>query len=130
MENINRMNCEATAQAVVTMNPSTIELITSGSMPKGDVFTCARHAGIQAAKKAHELIPLSSPMPTDGVKVALVIKSNNQVEILSSVRYHLDSSKAQIEALTAASVTALTVYDMCQNVDKDMVVGGITIVDK
>lgn len=120
---------EAVAQAVVTMRPETLALIQSGNVPKGDVFACARIAGIMAAKRTPELIPMCHPLPLDAVQVDLCAKEQNKVSITARVRcnYH---TGVEMEALTAASTAALTVYDMCKSVDRGMAIGEIMLLKK
>jgi cyclic pyranopterin phosphate synthase len=120
---------QATAQAVVTMKAETLSLITTGGIPKGDVFSCARIAGIMAAKKTHELIPMCHPVPIDGIKVEITAETPNKVRILSTVKCTYRTG-IEMEALTAASITALTVYDMCKAVDKQMEIGDIVLLKK
>jgi cyclic pyranopterin phosphate synthase len=120
---------EATAQAVVTMNSDTRALIVAGGLPKGDVFAVARIAGIMAAKQTSALIPLCHPLPLDSVTVEVTPRGENQVYIRSIVRctYH---TGAEMEALTAASVAALTIYDMCKAVDRAMEISDIMLLKK
>lgn len=119
----------AVAQAVVTMQPATLAMITAGEMPKGDVFACARIAGIMAAKRTWELIPMCHPLPIDAVKVELVPLGTNQVRIEAEVTctYH---TGVEMEALTACSVAALTIYDMCKAVDRGMEIGQVHLLHK
>jgi cyclic pyranopterin monophosphate synthase len=119
----------ATAQAVVTMKTETLSLITSGGIPKGDVFSCARIAGIMAAKKTHELIPMCHPLPIDGINMELKAEAPNRVRIISTVKCTYRTG-VEMEALTGASVAALTVYDMCKAVDKEMEIGEIILLKK
>ncbi len=109
----------ATAQAVVTMKPETLELIKDGKVKKGDVFSCARIAGIMAAKKTHELIPMCHPLPLEKITVELEPISETQVKILATVSCTYKTG-VEMEALTAANVAALTIYDMCKAVDRGM----------
>ena len=119
----------ARAQAILTMRPETLAMITAGDMPKGDVFACARIAGIMGAKRTHELIPMCHPLPLDSVRVELSPLGENQVRIQSEVRctYH---TGVEMEALTACSIAALTVYDMCKAVDRGMMIGPILLLEK
>jgi cyclic pyranopterin monophosphate synthase len=120
---------EATAQAVVTMKAETLSLIATGGIPKGDVFSCARIAGIMAAKKTHELIPMCHPLPIDGINIELIAEAPYKVRILATVKCTYRTG-IEMEALTAASITALTVYDMCKAVDKQMEIGDIVLLKK
>ena len=120
----------ATAEAVVIMQPETLAMITEGKHKKGDVFAVARIAGIQAAKKCPELIPLCNPLMLSSVTVELEADiANSQVKI--SARCKLaGQTGVEMEALTAASVAALTIYDMCKAVDKGMIISQIQLVEK
>lgn len=120
----------ATASGYVEMTASTLQLIAEGGHKKGDVLTVARVAGIQAAKQCSQLIPLCHPLMLNSVKVDLELDSdNNRVNITSTCRVH-GKTGVEMEALTAVSVAALTIYDMCKAVDKDMVLGGICLQEK
>ncbi len=118
---------EAIASAAVTMAPATLQAITEGALPKGDVFAVARIAGIQGAKRCADLIPLCHPLPLTSVKVELVPDP-----ALPGVRIQArckvsGQTGVEMEALTAASVTALTLYDMCKAIDKGMVISEIAL---
>ena len=119
----------ASAQAVITMKPETLRMITDGTAPKGDVFACARIAGIMAAKKTSELIPMCHPIPIDSVKVDIEPISETQVRLVSMLRC-THKTGIEMEALTAASVAALTIYDMCKAIDKHMVMSDIHLIEK
>jgi cyclic pyranopterin monophosphate synthase len=120
----------ATAEAVVTMLPATLQLITEGKHKKGDVFAVARIAGIQAAKKCSDLIPLCHPLMLTGVSVDLVaIPSTAQVHITATCKVG-GQTGVEMEALTAASVAALTLYDMCKAVDRGMEIGPVRLLEK
>ena len=110
---------EAVAESVVIMRPETLELIVSGSAPKGDVFATARIAGILAAKRTSELIPLCHPLTLTSVRVDPVACPPDRVRITAEVRCD-EKTGVEMEALTAASVAALTIYDMCKAVDRGM----------
>lgn len=111
---------EARAEALVVMNPKTLQMIIDGSHHKGDVFATARIAGIQAAKRTWELIPLCHPLLLSKVEVMLVAEvEHNRVRIESLCRL-TGKTGVEMEALTAASVAALTIYDMCKAVQKDI----------
>ena len=120
----------ATATAVVSMLPETLALIRSGDHKKGDVLAVARIAGIQAAKKCPDLIPLCHPLMQNSVRVEFELnEQDSQVHIAASCS--LDGKTGvEMEALTAASVAALTIYDMCKAVDKGMVIGPICLEEK
>ena len=120
---------EAVAQAEVVMQPETLRMITQGKAKKGDVFACARIAGIMAAKRTHELIPMCHPLPIDGIEVELLPKGDDTVRIVTRVRCTYKTG-VEIEALTAASVAALTVYDMCKAVDRGMCIQNVCLLEK
>ena len=119
----------AVATASISMHPETLSMIASGSAPKGDVFAAARIAGIMAAKKTSELIPLCHAVPIDSVRVDLEPVSDRQVRITASASCHFGTG-IEMEALTAVSVAALTVYDMCKAVDRGMVISEVHLVEK
>ena len=114
---------EARAEAYVEMKPETLAMIVEGKHHKGDVFATARIAGIQAAKRTWELIPLCHPLLLTKVEVQLFAEvDTHRVRIESCCRL-TGKTGVEMEALTAASVAALTIYDMCKAVQKDMVIG-------
>ncbi len=120
----------AVAEARVRMRPETLQLIVSGGMPKGDVFAVARIAGIQAAKRTWELIPLCHPLMLGAVSVELKVEPELPgVHILARCKL-AGQTGVEMEALTAASVAALTLYDMCKAVDKHMVIDGVRVLEK
>ena len=113
---------EARAEAIVSMNSETLSMIVNGEHHKGDVFATARIAGIQAAKKTSDLIPLCHPLMLTKVEVELLAEpEHNRVRIQSLCKLS-GKTGVEMEALTAASVAALTIYDMCKAVQKDMVI--------
>lgn len=120
---------EAEAEAWVRMLPETLRLIQQGGHPKGDVFAVARIAGIQAAKKTSELIPLCHPLMLTSVKVELSAEGDDSVRIVARCRL-AGQTGVEMEALTAASVAALTIYDMCKAVDRGMLIEGIRLLEK
>lgn len=121
---------EARAEAFIEMAPSTLEMIMSGSHHKGDVFATARIAGIQAAKKTSDLIPLCHPLMLTKVEVELEAQpEQNRVHITSLCKLS-GKTGVEMEALTAASVAALTIYDMCKAVQKDMVISQTRLLEK
>jgi len=122
----------AVARGRVTMLPTTLALIRSGTAEKGDVLTVAQIAGIQAAKRTHELIPMCHPLLLTHLSVELEPgEAENQawIEIEATVQT-LGKTGVEMEALTAVTVAALTVYDMCKAVDRAMRVGDIRLVRK
>ena len=111
---------EARAEVFVVMQPATLQMIIDGSHHKGDVFATARIAGIQAAKRTWELIPLCHPLMLSKVEVTLEAQPQlNRVRIETLCRL-TGKTGVEMEALTAASVAALTIYDMCKAVQKDI----------
>ena len=120
---------EAVAEALVRMRPETLELIVAGGHPKGDVFAVARIAGIQAAKKTHELIPLCHPLMLTSVKLELSADGTDAVRIQARCKL-AGQTGVEMEALTAASVAALTIYDMCKAVDRGMVIETVRLLEK
>ncbi|WP_448758180.1 cyclic pyranopterin monophosphate synthase MoaC [Aggregatibacter sp.] len=121
---------EARAEAYVRMAPETLQMILSGQHHKGDVFATARIAGIQAAKRTWELIPLCHPLLLSKVEVSLTaLPDTHQVRIESLCKLS-GKTGVEMEALTAASVAALTIYDMCKAVQKDMVIETIRLLEK
>ena len=121
---------EARAEARVRMLPTTLQLILEGGHHKGDVFATARIAGIMAAKKTSELIPLCHPLALAKVEVELQIdEADSSVTIQTLCRLN-GQTGVEMEALTAASVAALTLYDMCKAVDKGMVIEQIALISK
>lgn len=120
----------ATAGASVLVNADTFALIKSGGMKKGDVLTVAQIAGIMGAKRTPDLIPMCHPILIDGVNLNLSLDDEKQsVEILATVSC-AGRTGVEMEALTAASVAALTVYDMCKAVQKDIVISNLRLVNK
>ena len=126
----NNTSREAKAGAKVLMKPETLDLIVSGSHKKGDVLSVARVAGIQAAKKCSELIPLCHPLMLTKVSVELTPNTkDSSIEIVAVAKLN-GKTGVEMEALTAASIAALTVYDMCKAVDRGMEIGGIRLTHK
>lgn len=121
---------EAVARGSVYMAAETLALVTSGKAAKGDVLTTAQLAGIMAAKRTHELIPLCHPLPVTGIDVSLEPdEARNAVDITATVRTTAKTG-VEMEALTAVSVAALTVYDMLKAAQRDMRIGDIRLVRK
>ena len=121
---------EAKAGARVVMQSKTLDLIVSGSHKKGDVLSVAKIAGIQAAKKCSELIPLCHPLMLTKVNVELTPNSEkNCIEITATAKLN-GRTGVEMEALTAASIAALTVYDMCKAVDRFMVIDNVQLLEK
>ena len=119
---------KAIARAEIHMSPETIQALTQGGIPKGDVLAVARVAGIQAAKKTAELTPLCHPLPLTSVTVEFEIKED-RVEIESKAET-FGQTGVEMEALTACSVAALTIYDMCKALDRMMVIESVALWEK
>jgi cyclic pyranopterin phosphate synthase len=120
----------AVARGEVRMKPETLQLITEGDAPKGDVLNTAQIAGIMAAKRTHELIPLCHPLPLTQVEVAFDLNDENaRIEITATARC-TGKTGVEMEALTAVSVAALTIYDMAKAVEKSMTISEIRLVHK
>jgi cyclic pyranopterin phosphate synthase len=119
----------AVASGAVRMKPETLALITSGGVAKGDVLAVARVAGIMAAKKTGELIPLCHPLGLDSVAVELEPSGPDTLAITATATVN-GRTGIEMEALTAVSVAALTVYDMCKAVDKNMTISDIRLEEK
>jgi cyclic pyranopterin phosphate synthase len=126
----NNTTREAKAGARVVMQAETLELIVSGSHKKGDVLAVARIAGIQAAKKCSDLIPLCHPLMLS--KVSVELTPNNKkccIDIIATAKLN-GKTGVEMEALTAASIAALTVYDMCKAVDRFMRIDNVQLIEK
>lgn len=120
---------EAVARGRVRMAPETVRLIAEAGLPKGDVLTVARIAGIMAAKRASETIPMCHPIPLSGIDVKLSADPAGSVEIEARVRTKA-ATGVEMEALAAVTGAALTVYDMCKSADREMVISDICLVEK
>ena len=118
----------AIARGRVHMTPETASAVTQGAIKKGDVLAVARVAGIQAAKRASDLIPLCHPLMVGAVTVNFEI-NHDSIEVEAAVDT-FDRTGVEMEALTACSVAALTIYDMCKSMDKSMVIGDIALWEK
>ncbi len=120
----------AKAAGFVAMKPETVELIRKRLLPKGDLFEIARVAGIMAAKKNAELIPMCHPLRLDFVDVSITIDEKRQgISVKSEVSLR-GRTGAEMEALTAVSIASLTVYDMCKAVDREMVIQDVCLLEK
>ena len=121
---------EAVARGHVSVQPETLRLIKEGLMKKGDVLTIAQLAGIMGAKKTSELIPLCHPLPLDRVDVELELnEAECRIEITATAKTTARTG-VEMEALTAVSVAALTLYDMCKSVDRGMRIEAVRLVKK
>ena len=120
----------ATAKAVVEMQPETLRLVLEGKAKKGDVIATARIAGIMAAKKTHELIPLCHPLMITKVTVDFTPDEQaSAIEVSATVKVE-GKTGVEMEALTACSVACLTLYDMCKAVDRGMKITNLRLVEK
>ena len=120
----------AVARGEITMRPETLALIQEGGIPKGDVLAVAQVAGIMAAKRTHELIPMCHPLMLTHVTVAFAPhEAENRIEITATVKT-TGKTGVEMEALTAVAVAALTIYDMCKAVDRAMRITDIRLVRK
>lgn len=119
----------AIASGTIRMKPETLELIRSGEVKKGDVLAVARVAGILAAKKTSELIPLCHPLPLTSAKVDFEFITEDTLRIISETKTTY-ATGIEMEALTAVGIAALTIYDMCKAVDRGMVIGEIMLEKK
>ncbi len=121
---------EAIARGEVTMAPATLAMIAAGEMPKGDVLAVARLAGVMAAKRTSDLIPLCHPLPLTHVDVELTPDPRGArvtIEARASVEAR---TGVEMEALTAVAVAGLTLYDMCKAVDRGMIIGAVRLIRK
>ncbi|MGC0887542.1 cyclic pyranopterin monophosphate synthase MoaC [Pantoea agglomerans] len=121
---------EARAEVLVLMQPETLQMIIEGSHHKGDVFATARIAGIQAAKRTWELIPLCHPLMLSKVEVNLEAEPDHSRVRITTLCRLTGKTGVEMEALTAASVAALTIYDMCKAVQKDIVIDQLRLISK
>ena len=119
---------EAIARGIILLKPETLRLIQEGAVPKGDVFATAKVAGIMAAKAVPTLIPLCHPLLISVAEIAFRVL-DGRIEIEAHVKT-VGKTGAEMEALTAVAVAALTIYDMCKGVDKEMVIEQIRLVAK
>ena len=121
---------EAVAKGSVRMKPETLALIQSGGVPKGDVLAVAQVAGVMAAKRTHELIPMCHPLLLSAIDVRLEPdEKESAIQITATVRT-TGKTGVEMEALTAVAVAALTIYDMCKAVDRGMRIEGVRLARK
>jgi cyclic pyranopterin phosphate synthase len=121
---------DAVAEATVRMAAATMRALRDGSAPKGDVLATARIAGIQASKRTSELIPLCHPLPLDAVSVELVLDDAEPVVRVTARARTTARTGVEMEALVAASVAALTLYDMLKAIDRGMEIEKVRLVEK
>jgi len=120
----------AKAVAVITMQPETLKLIQDGNAKKGDVLGVARLAGIMAAKKTADLIPLCHPLALTHVGIVFnILDAENSIEAVATCKLK-GRTGVEMEALTAASITVLTIYDMCKAVDRGMIISSTRLLEK
>lgn len=120
----------ATATGTIFMQPETLSMIVEGKHKKGDVMATARIAGIMAAKRTPDLIPMCHPLMITSVKVELTPDIDNSCVVINATCKTVGQTGIEIEALTAASVAALTLYDMCKAVDRGMVIDQVKLLEK
>ncbi|MGB1869383.1 MAG: cyclic pyranopterin monophosphate synthase MoaC [Porticoccaceae bacterium] len=118
----------AIAQSQVELTPAIVAAITDDNLPKGDLYATARIAGIQAAKKCSDLIPLCHPLPLSKITVDIELQDN--CLMITALCKTTGKTGVEMEALTAASVAALTVYDMCKGLDKGMIIRETKLLEK
>lgn len=118
----------ASAAGTIYMNPETIAAVRSGGITKGDVLSVAQVAGIMAAKRTSEIIPMCHPLMLSGIDIRFAVNQNS-IDIFSEVRCHGETG-VEMEALTAVSAAALTIYDMCKALQKDMTISNIRLLKK
>ena len=121
---------EAIARGMITMQPETLQKIVAGDMPKGDVLAVARIAGIMAAKRAPDIIPLCHPLLLTHVAVELTPAPSGGAVLIEATVRTTGKTGVEMEALTAVSAAALTIYDMCKAVDRAMQITGIRLAQK
>lgn len=121
---------EAVAAGIISMKPETFQMITKGRVKKGDVLEVSKIAGIMAAKRTSDLIPMSHPIDLTSVDIFFHPDSlENKIGIESKVRV-VGRTGVEMEALTAVSIAALTIYDMCKSIDREMVISDIRLLEK
>ncbi|WP_211749124.1 cyclic pyranopterin monophosphate synthase MoaC [Paenibacillus sp. Marseille-Q4541] len=119
----------AVAESMITMEEATLQAIKAGTVGKGDVLAVAQVAGIQAAKRTSDWIPMCHPLPLTGVNISFADNGERELYIEVSVKTE-GKTGVEMEALTAASAAALTIYDMCKSLQKDMVIGPTQLTSK
>ncbi len=120
----------ATAVGRVSMQPATLALIQEGGVKKGDVLSVARLAGIMGAKRTADLIPLCHPLSLNSIDVELTVDTDNNAVVIEATAKVAGRTGVEMEALTAVSVAALTIYDMCKAVDREMRIGDVRLTYK
>ncbi|MGG1663509.1 cyclic pyranopterin monophosphate synthase MoaC [Brevibacillus sp. NRS-1366] len=120
---------EAVAHSQIIMKPETLGRIREGRVEKGDVLAVAQVAGVMAAKKTWEIIPMCHPLPLTGIDIRFSFTDETTLEVEAAVKT-TGKTGVEMEALTAVSVAALTVYDMCKAMDKEMIIGPTSLLTK
>lgn len=120
----------AVAEATIDPGDKVISALLENSVPKGDVLAAARIAGIQAAKKCAELIPLCHPLPLSSAAIDIDVSESSRLVVITATCKTTGKTGVEMEALTAASVAALTVYDMCKALDKGIVIRKVRLLEK
>ncbi|GAB6270189.1 MAG: cyclic pyranopterin monophosphate synthase MoaC [Smithellaceae bacterium] len=121
---------KAKARGQVKMKSGTLRLLSEGRLAKGNVLTTAKIAGIMAAKKTGELIPLCHPLGLTGIDIEFTVDLANAQVVIESLVQTVGQTGVEMEALTAVSVAALTIYDMCKAVDKEIIISDILLLEK
>lgn len=121
---------EARAKASIVMNQETLQLIKKGEMAKGDVLNVSKIAGIMAAKRASELIPLCHPLMLSHIDINFELKDKKGEIIIESKVRTTEKTGVEMEALAAVAISALTIYDMCKAIDRGMMITGIYLLEK
>jgi len=121
---------EAVARGCVTMKPETVRMILDRNVPKGDVVATARIAGIMAAKKTSDIIPMCHPLNLSSVAVEITVDKEKSIVEIEAKAKTVGQTGVEMEAMTAVSAAALTIYDMCKAVDKEMVISDIMLIEK
>lgn len=120
----------ARARAIVIMSPETATILADGKLPKGDAIPLARAAGIMAAKQTPHLIPLCHPIALSSVQIDFDIQPDKGIILIIATASAADRTGVEMEAITAAAVSAITIYDMCKSVQKDIEITGIALLEK
>lgn len=120
----------ASASVKVILNSETFELLRENKLAKGDVLTVAQIAGIQAAKKTWELIPLCHPLPLDQIEISFNLNDTDRTVLVTASARTEASTGVEMEAMTACSIAALTIYDMVKAVQRDVVIGDLKLLSK
>ena len=120
----------ARARAIVKMSPETATILSGGKLPKGDAIPLARAAGVMAAKQTPHLIPLCHPIALSSVQIDFDIQPDTGTILIIATASAADRTGVEMEAITAAAIAAITIYDMCKSVQKDIEITGIALMEK